>query len=89
MTTKRTKIFNGVIYQHDAIDFLNQYDGEQFQLIVADPPYFQVLLEHDWDNIWTDADDYLAWTLQWVKACRRVLRPDGLFYIFGHYVFQS
>jgi DNA modification methylase len=56
---------------------------ETFQAILADPPYFQVLLEHDWDTAWASPDDYLAWTRQWVRSCRRLLRPDGLFFIFG------
>jgi len=78
-----TQIGNGIIHQRDAIDFLKEYDGEKFQLIIADPPYFQVLLEHHWDNTWENSVNYLAWTRQWVRACKSVLRPDGLLYIFG------
>ena len=52
-------------------------------MIIADPPYFQVLVKEEWDNAWTSADAYLQWTLEWVSECRRVLRQDGLLYIFG------
>ncbi len=52
------------------------------QLIIADPPYFQVL-DEAWDHHWKDENAYLDWTVEWVLACRRVLRPDGLLYIFG------
>lgn len=67
----------------DVVEVLENHDGDPFQLIIADPPYFQVLLEHGWDNVWPDAGAYLEWTLRWTRACRKVLRPDGLFYIFG------
>lgn len=62
---------------------LEHFPAGHFQLIIADPPYFQVLLEESWDNAWKTTEDYLQWTLRWVQACRRVLRPDGLLYIFG------
>lgn len=52
-------------------------------MIIADPPYFQVLVGEEWDNAWPSADAYLQWTLEWVRECRRVLRQDGLLYIFG------
>ena len=76
-------IGNGRIHTGDALDVLPTLEAGRFQAIIADPPYFQVLLEESWDNTWHSADDYLAWTLKWVRECKRVLRPDGLIYIFG------
>jgi len=81
--TTSYSIGKGLILQADAIKVLEGYEGESFQLILADPPYYQVLVEQEWDNAWQEANDYLEWTLQWVRACRKVLRPDGLLYIFG------
>src|SRR5580704_2102998 len=77
------KLGNGIIHHGDVLNVLNEYDENQFQLIIADPPYFQVLLEHEWDNIWKNEQEYLDWTREWVKSCKRVLRHDGLLYIFG------
>lgn len=77
------RLGRGVIHQGDAIEILRTYSAGIFQVIVADPPYFQVLLDQPWDTCWKDADDYLAWTRLWVQECRRVLKPDGLLYIFG------
>jgi len=74
---------NGQIIAGDALEILPTLPANQFQLIIADPPYFQVLLEEGWDNTWSSPADYLDWTLQWVRQCKRVLRPDGLMYIFG------
>lgn len=77
------RIGHGEIVCGDAVRVLDRFAPGQFQLIVADPPYFQVLLEHDWDNTWASPEAYLDWTLQWVRACKRVLKDDGLLYIFG------
>jgi site-specific DNA-methyltransferase (adenine-specific) len=74
---------NGKLFCGDIIEGLEQLDEESCQLIIADPPYFQVLLDAEWDNSWESEGAYIDWTLKWVKACHRVLKADGLFYIFG------
>ena len=76
-------IGNGEIRLGDALKVLPSLQSNQFQMIVADPPYFQVLLEEKWDNTWQSSDEYLHWTLEWVRQCKRVLKQDGLLYIFG------
>jgi DNA modification methylase len=74
---------NGSLLHGDVLETLAAYDDEPVQLILADPPYFQVLEDQDWDTSWPNAEAYLEWTEQWVSACRRILAPDGLLYIFG------
>jgi site-specific DNA-methyltransferase (adenine-specific) len=74
---------HGHLIAGDVLEILPTLAAGQFQVIIADPPYFQVLLEEGWDNTWKSPDDYLAWMLRWVRECRRLLRPDGLLYIFG------
>jgi site-specific DNA-methyltransferase (adenine-specific) len=74
---------HGQLLAGNALEILPTLPAGHFQLIIADPPYFQVLLEHDWDNTWPSPEAYLEWTLQWARECRRVLRPDGILYIFG------
>lgn len=71
------------IYQGDCREKLNMFDSNTFQAIIADPPYFQVLLGEDWDNQWQTEEDYLDWTEDWIKKSARVLKDDGLFFIFG------
>ena len=83
MEPRVIKIGHGALIHGDAITSLASYPEEHFQLIIADPPYFQVLVDEEWDNTWPSSEAYLEWTLQWVRACKRVLKPDGLFYIFG------
>ncbi|MDQ3799851.1 MAG: site-specific DNA-methyltransferase [Acidobacteriota bacterium] len=71
------------IYQGDCREKLDAFDAGAFQAIIADPPYFQVLLGEEWDNQWQTEEDYLNWTEDWIKKCGRLLKPDGLFFIFG------
>lgn len=73
----------GHLFLGDVKEGLGHVGEESCQLIIADPPYFRVQVDEDWDNSWKDEEDYLQWTLDWVRACERVLKEDGLLYIFG------
>ncbi|MBU3664406.1 MAG: site-specific DNA-methyltransferase [Chthoniobacterales bacterium] len=77
------EIGHGRMITGDALQILPTLPEQHFQLIIADPPYFQVLLDEDWDNAWSSADEYLDWMVRWVRECKRALRPDGLLYVFG------
>ncbi len=79
---KKIPIGDGVIHAGDALQILPTLPAESAQTIIADPPYFQVL-DAEWDNTWLSQDDYLDFTRRWVGECQRVLRPDGLLYVFG------
>ncbi len=67
----------------DCQKVLETLSTEDFQMIIADPPYFQVLLEENWDNQWKSEEDYLVWTEDWIRKSSRLLKDDGLFFIFG------
>lgn len=73
----------GTLIHGDALTALDSYPDGHFQAVIADPPYFQVLTGTDWDTAWPDADAYLAWSLDWVRAAHRVTADDGLIFIFG------
>lgn len=81
--TKEIRIGNGKIHTGDALKILPAFEEHIAQTVIADPPYFQVLPDEDWDNRWGSENDYLEWTLRWVKQCGRILRPDGILYVFG------
>ena len=74
---------NGRILVEDCLRVLPTLNDNSFQAIIADPPYFQVLLEEEWDNQWHSEADYLAWCEQWAEMASNKLREDGLFFIFG------
>ena len=71
------------IIQGDALTELQKIPAAVAQAIIADPPYFNVLENEAWDTQWKTAADYLAWCDEWVAESMRVLRDDGLAFIFG------
>ncbi len=61
-------------FQGDCQQILEQLEPNQFQTIIADPPYFQVLLEENWDNQWQTEEDYLVWTESWIRKASLVTK---------------
>ncbi|MHA1272539.1 MAG: DNA-methyltransferase [Promethearchaeota archaeon] len=91
-----------ILYLGDAIEILNEFEEERFDLIFADPPYF---LSNDgitcqsgkmvsvnkgkWDKSRGFEDD-VRFTEKWLNACRRVLKENGTIWISGtlHIIFK-
>jgi DNA modification methylase len=71
------------IIQGDAIEQLAALPAQCAQAIIADPPYFNVLEDEAWDTQWAKAEDYLKWSEDWVREALRIVRPDGLCFVFG------
>jgi DNA modification methylase len=79
---KRMDVENQVICG-DCIEVMSALPEESVRLVIADPPYFNVLVGEAWDTLWKHEADYLEWTEQWISAALRVLVPGGLLYCFG------
>lgn len=73
----------GDLHCGDSLKVLPGYPTEEFQAVIADPPYFRVLEDESWDSCWQTEQSYLDWCSEWMRECGRVLRPDGLFFVFG------
>ena len=71
---------NGQLYQGDAIAWLASLESESVDLIFADPPYN--LNKADWDSF-ESQEEYLDWSLQWIRQAARVLKPTGSLYVCG------
>jgi len=67
----------------DACQILPTLPDADFQAIIADPPYYNVLTDEAWDTQWTSEEAYLDWSMQWVREGMRLLKEDGLFFCFG------
>jgi len=80
--TSASKLQVNTISLGDCLSLLPHISSSSVQLIVADPPYFNVL-EEAWDQQWLQAREYLDWSGRWIDECIRILKPDGLFYVFG------
>ncbi len=64
------------------IDFLNNdLPDKCAQLIIADPPYFEV--KGDFDFVWRSFDDYLKDVEKWAVECKRILADNGTLFWFG------
>ena len=84
---------NFVLYSGDALEILDQFESEKFDLIFADPPYF---LSNDgitcqsgkmvsvnkgiWDKSKGFEED-VKFANDWLKACRIVLTKNGSIWI--------
>ena len=74
------KITDTNIVHH--MDFLsNNLPDKCANLIIADPPYFQV--KGDFDFIWKTFDDYLQDVERWAIECKRILADNGTLFWYG------
>jgi len=74
---------DGVCWCGDAEAVMRHMKPESVQAVIADPPYFNVQTEEEWDTQWKTPEQYLAWTACWIDQAMRVLKQDGLCFIFG------
>lgn len=81
----------------DCISILNQARENSVDMIFADPPYFLSsgsftcqngrmvsVKKGDWD-LSKGAKQNFDFHMEWIKACRRVLKPHGTIWISGTY----
>jgi site-specific DNA-methyltransferase (adenine-specific) len=71
------------IFCGDCIVKMNRLPENIARLVIADPPYYNVLIKENWDTAWSSQQEYLDWTARWISAASRVLLPGGLLYCFG------
>ena len=64
----------------DCIEELGKVEEPFADLIFADPP-FNIGYKYDkyYDKV--KSKNYIAWTREWMKACKQVLKPAGSFYV--------
>lgn len=65
------------------MDFLNNSLPDKYaNLIIADPPYFEV--KGDFDFVWGSFDDYLKDVEKWAVECKRILSDNGTLFWYGN-----
>ncbi len=85
------------LYHGDSLKELEQFPENYFDMVFADPPYFLSnggftcqngkmvnVKKGDWDKSKGLNDDF-NFHVNWIKACRRVLKPNGTIWISGTY----
>jgi len=64
----------------DCLRHLASLAPESIDLAFADPP-FNIGYEYDVYNDRQSKSDYLVWTEKWLQAVRRLLKPNGSFFV--------
>lgn len=80
----KADILTNTIMVADSTQILPQLikTDEQYQVIIADPPYN---IGKDFGNgtEMMPIDDYVEWAEMWIKDCLQLLTDDGLLYLYG------
>jgi len=71
---------HGEIWVGDAVAWLQSLEAESVDMIFADPPYN--IKKAEWDTF-ESQEEYVEWSLQWIREAARVLKPTGTLYICG------
>lgn len=83
------------LYNGDCIEILNRFDENTFDMVFADPPYFLSnggitchagkmvsVNKGKWDKS-SGVKENHDFTLKWLSACQRVLKPNGTIWVSG------
>lgn len=72
---------NGLLFTQDSLQWMKTLRDEAVNLIFADPPYS--INKADWDRF-DSREEYIQWSLQWIREASRILKPEGSLYICGY-----
>ena len=85
------------LYQADSLEFLKEFPENSIDMVFADPPYFLSsgtftcqngkmvsVKKGDWD-LSNGLKKNFEFHLGWIKAVRRILKPNGTIWISGTY----
>ena len=66
----------------DCMEYVATQPDNAFDLIVVDPPYFEV--KGEFDFAWSSFESYLADVEMWAKELARILKDNGSLLWWGH-----
>lgn len=72
-------LLNKIVYG-DCVKVLSKLEEPFADLVFADPP-FNIGYKYDKYQDKVRSERYIAWTKDWMSVCKRVLKPNGSFYI--------
>ena len=86
MPNMLNKIFHG-----NCLEVLQKIPSNSVDLIFADPPYWMRVegilkrpegkefdgCDDEWDNTFSNNDDYVDFTRKWLSQCQRILKQNG------------
>jgi len=72
------------LLQGDCLELLKTIPDNSIDLILTDPPYYQVLKKEAWDNQWETLEEFLDWIEIVGIELKRVLKTNGAMLMFAH-----
>jgi len=69
------------LYNDDALIIMKNTEDSSVDLIIADPPYFQI--KGVFDFIWENKEEYLEWSKKWLIEAHRILKDTGTLILWG------
>ena len=70
------------VYNVDCETLLGGLEDESVDLVIADPPYFQVKGDFDF-GVFKDRAEYMEWSARWLRECHRVMKPNATLIVWG------
>jgi site-specific DNA-methyltransferase (adenine-specific) len=71
---------NGLLFTGNTLHWLKLLEKNTIDLIFADPPYN--IQKASWDKF-DSQEQYISWSMDWIREAARILKPDGTLYICG------
>ncbi len=66
--------------QGDCVVGMKDLPDESVDIVVTSPPYNLGIKYQDYDDN-LSSEDYLAWSLEWAGEVKRILKPEGSFFL--------
>lgn len=75
------RIENQLLICGDVIEKLKELPDESVDLIVTDPPY-NLNKDYGKSQDSLEFEDYISFSKDWLRECKRILKPNGTIYVF-------
>lgn len=69
------------LIQGDCLEIMKGIEDKSIDLIIADPPYFEIY--GDFDFIFKSKEEYIEWCKNWILECKRILKSNGTLMLWG------
>ena len=70
------------LYLGNCLEVMKEIDDKSVDLIIADPPYFEIKGEFDFGK-YKNFEQYLKDVEKWATECKRILKEKGTLFWFG------
>jgi site-specific DNA-methyltransferase (adenine-specific) len=69
-----------ILEVRDCVEGMRALDEESVDLVVTSPPYNLGIKYKNYKDTLT-REEYLKWSMEWAKEVKRILKPDGSFFL--------